>query len=363
MDSQRDTEYIAYKQVPLDARRIEPDPKPLSPTVRALASEHSTEINEKPKVALVKSVWIALWRCGIHLLAIAVTMCLVALYARKIYPTDYGGRNQAIILNGFQFVAKAHELILLASLSNIVLDEIRRRLSRTRGVPFSLLTSGYQLTKLNYLLSNEFRTIANPVSAIVALPKLIYWPVVDPFNGSDDLLYLAATSEQIWPSKVDASLLPSDRCLRRGAKSRRLCPTTNIDVIKGWQEGYVRGQMWPSLTIVDNESGAMRYLSSDLWSQQMLPPYSTDIWDGVDVENTTYASEMSWFGWASGTSVTHLLATDLANFWRHAWKSSYPKLRAEDGDPTPLRLDITVRTADAKRPETFANILKPFVRV
>ncbi|KAF2494703.1 hypothetical protein BU16DRAFT_618710 [Lophium mytilinum] len=383
MDSQRDTEYIGYKPLPLDVHHIELNPKRLSPIFRTSASENFTEINEKPKVALVRSLWLALWRCGIHLLAMAVTMCLLALYVRKIYLADYGGKNQAIILNGFQFVAKAHELILLASLSDIVLDEMRRRLSGTKGVPFGLLTSGYQLTKLNYLFSNEFRStlpirpllvvsvgvayllaaIANPVSAIVALPKLNYWPVEDPFNGSDDLLYLTATSEQIWPSKVNASLLPSDRCLRRGANSRRQCPTTNINEIKEWQEGYVRGRMWANVTIVDNESGALRYLSSDVWTQQMLPPYLTDIGDEVDVQNATYASEMSWFGWASGTSVTHLVATDLANFWRYAWKSSYPRLRGDDGGPAPLRLDMTAKMADSKTPETSANILKPLVGV
>ena len=101
---------------------------------------------ETPKVAVRGSRIAALLRALIHLVPIAASLALVVL-------TIQGRYLGATVTNVsyLQFAAKAHEILIQASLTYIIGNEIGRQLTSMRGVPFGLLFSAAKVTDVTYL--------------------------------------------------------------------------------------------------------------------------------------------------------------------------------------------------------------------
>ena len=67
-----------------------------------------------------------LWRSKIHILAILITSFLVARNARNAYFYDIDGfTGQDVFLQSLQYVVKFHEILMAASITDIVLYRIR----------------------------------------------------------------------------------------------------------------------------------------------------------------------------------------------------------------------------------------------
>ena len=178
-----------------------------------------------------KSISKAIQRSILHILPVGLTITLVVLNAKQVYMSDFGAfAGQDVVLQTFQFVVKAHEILMTMSLAGIVLHRIRWDLIAV-GVPFGMLSSAYQLTDIGYLFSVEFREsiwrprshdssisrltlsllivvscilslVVGPSSGVLLIPRLSWWPVNRPF-GSTTLRVLSSngTKEQYWPSK------------------------------------------------------------------------------------------------------------------------------------------------------------------
>ncbi|KAK3369778.1 hypothetical protein B0T24DRAFT_708781 [Lasiosphaeria ovina] len=151
---------------------------------------------EKPKIASSSRKRDALlWTSIYHLPPVIITALYTVVYFQQWTWPSPGPSEEA--LAALQFVAKVHECIVVASLSNVLYHRVRHLLMRTDGLPLGLVTSSFEVSNPLYFLSSAFlaslRTLlssfpifftfgllgavavlsvaANPFSAILLLPR------------------------------------------------------------------------------------------------------------------------------------------------------------------------------------------------
>lgn len=137
----------------------------------------------------------------VHLLSITITATLLAVYIR-----DHTWNPSPNEINLLLIAAKAHELLIQASLATILLHRIRVCLRGSQGVPLGFLSAPFALNSVYYLFSKQFwkaatrskskergdvttrvlvvgiiflALAAGPSAGILMLPKLGWWEVGD----------------------------------------------------------------------------------------------------------------------------------------------------------------------------------------
>lgn len=229
---------------------------------RELAQQSSTEL---AKVAVRQSRRRALLRVCALLVPVAVSFAILQFSWRQRYWRDSNDNPVAISENlaVLQIAAKAHEVCIVLSLSDLVLHYLRQRLSSSCGLPFGLFISAYQVAlggqpislgffysirtsvrhkiiqwqsiwlALVLLLATLVGLASGPASAIVLIPRLNWWPRQDLFafyKSPDDYGFRRATTfqmyiaKQLFPSVVDASSLPGPYCLSAHLDVNASCP-------------------------------------------------------------------------------------------------------------------------------------------
>ena len=296
----------------------------------------------------------ALLRSIVHLLPMLVTVFVLGLSVLKVYWTDLGVPHQNVILQAWQFAAKGHEILIVASLSAIVLHRVRYGLCATEGIPLGFLAAGYQLSSISYLWSTEFRSgistktpsgptsrwppltvlivsavalaaVAGPSSAIAMIPRLDWWDVPDRFFNTPthkpNSYYIQADTSDLWPEHLTTNNL-APGCLDGTTGDDTLCPNHGFETVGDWASRHQNQGLPPNISIIDYNT--VRYLTS-----------STD-------DQTT--------GWSISSSVSIRDARDLGNYWDYV-----------------LRLDVDV--VDINRPTLIPAIAsgidfhKPLVQV
>ena len=174
---------------------------------------------EPTKAAILKDRIAALLRSLIHILPVRFALMEIII--------NWNGRYVGATFDKqtlFQFIAKAHEITVQASLAVTVLSYLRRQVITEFGIPFGALLGGVQFLQISYLwsvefwssiLSQQFRiwskfcffilillctliaAVAGPSSATLLIPRQDSWPLKS-FN-----LFLNATSNDIWPKVLD----------------------------------------------------------------------------------------------------------------------------------------------------------------
>ncbi len=123
--------------------------------------------SERPKTVLEKGVRFS--KLFIHTIALVITASVVAVNFAAVYGWDQGtlhiSDNQAN--NLLQFAAKLHEIFIVGSLTSMVMHRIRIRLVSSRGLPFGLLSSGYQVSSMEYLFSSGLRSAFSTDSGLI----------------------------------------------------------------------------------------------------------------------------------------------------------------------------------------------------
>ena len=172
---------------------------------------------ELTKIAIRRSRRIALLHALIHVIPVGVAVWEIVLNWNTYYvgPTIYS-------LAYYQLGAKAHEMTIQGSLAAILFCYVRCELALGDGLPFGSLFSGLQVSQISYLWSMEFwgsvcseklspyrkarlltvvvlcvalSAITGPLSAILLIPRLDYWPA-----GRTDIR-VNGTSESLWPNR------------------------------------------------------------------------------------------------------------------------------------------------------------------
>ncbi|GKU07536.1 hypothetical protein FLAG1_09415 [Fusarium langsethiae] len=183
---------------------------------------------ETPKKVCEKGIWAVFRHIALfHIPPITITLALLGLYIHKIRWGDLTEEQ----LNFLQFAAKAHEILILVSLTDILLQRIcYSLLCEDDGVPLGLLSSPFQLgSPLQYFFSWELwaglvqpgvkrkkarawitgmviivtvllSVAAAPLSAIVMIPRQGWWQVF--YTPDDDLKHTIYFRSGIYPTDL-----------------------------------------------------------------------------------------------------------------------------------------------------------------
>lgn len=278
-------------------------------TTEDLEAKPSTPCHPKEggNVAITTNTRQAFLDCIVHLLPIIVSVGLLILNFKLVYFTEV--ENVQMYLNAFQFCAKLHEILMVASLSLIVISRLRRELVRpdAPGVALGFLTTGYELSSVTLLFSPQFRAawtasrhhklnglsliswiimgvllvaVVGPSSAIVMLPSPGWWHSRHPLKGSPPKVYTNISRTDLWPQSITAHLLP-EGCLT--SSESYYCPSAGYRDISSWVEGNLKQRQSANVTIAnDDGSSLVRYLTGSL----QPGPTTWNLTDGQSVAST-----------------------------------------------------------------------------
>jgi hypothetical protein len=109
---------------------------------------------EQKKVVIETSVWPALARCCVHILPVLGS---VVLFWFNFYGYYIGSQlagpdriSDDVKLHLLQFVAKAHELLIISSTTTMVFSLLRNQLLFGSGIPLGLIGSGMSFSGISY---------------------------------------------------------------------------------------------------------------------------------------------------------------------------------------------------------------------
>ncbi|KAF7914350.1 uncharacterized protein EAF01_000756 [Botrytis porri] len=220
------------------------------------------EKTEKPKVAVRKDRWKVLQKAGTHVLPIMITITLLFLNGYNTYANSLGIADAKVNtrLNGLQFVAKVHEILIGISLSTIILSFLQHEALR-QGIPLGGFLIAFRITDLGSLVSPELwaagtfghhfkrrllfivmslfamilAAVSGPASAILMLPSLDWWivPTTKYSSWSTTHFTLNAEKSQVWPKQVDNSSFDTF-CASESNKFSDNCAAGGFSAIRAW---------------------------------------------------------------------------------------------------------------------------------
>jgi hypothetical protein len=210
----------------------------------------------------------------VHVVPVAITFGILQLSFRNYYWGDADAGNRRAQLSALQVAAKAHEVLILVSLSSMVLHYTRKLMVSPDGISFGLLETAYQsglssnpwtignwgalkhlTTKVRngkkngakgrtkglrawhlivLLLIFAFLALfVGPASAITLIPQLGWWHRQDligtmrqgKFVNPAPPIYLPV---DLFPTEVDRSQLPSSFCNDAAQDVNSTCPSARI---------------------------------------------------------------------------------------------------------------------------------------
>ncbi|KAL9609350.1 MAG: hypothetical protein Q9167_005875 [Letrouitia subvulpina] len=286
----------------------------------ANAKETAGAITESRKVAVDDRRWTAFLKCLPHVFPLAVTIVVLALNIAGFYWQDLGEPHQNNILQALQYVAKAHEITMAASLTSIVVHRLQFDLTTSKGIPFGFLSAGYQLSDPLFLFAKEFwggatsRThpsgisrffpfgyllvvgfgltaLVGPSSAVAMIPRLDWWdvPTQQAFGEFNDRLYLNRTYKELWPAEITNSIYADTSGCDDSQTLNSNCALSATSVILPWIHEHQSQGLKPNIT-VPQQGEVIRYLTS-----QSGPPDTS--------------------GWTIASTVPYQLTRDLGQYW------------------------------------------------
>ena len=256
-----------------------------------------------------------------HLLPLLVTVAIISLNAREVYWQDLGLPNQNTKLQALQYAAKAHEIIMAASLTAIVVYQVRYDLSGSKGVPLGFLTAGFQLNDLSFLFTKKFfggatvrarsigwsrssrltyllvlgfalTSVVGPSSAVAMIPRLDWWDMsqVEAFGREyKDRVYFNRTEAELWPGDITNAIYPDVSWCSAMNTSNQDCAVRAIDVVGPWISLHQSQGTKPNITVFQDFE-VTRYLTS-----QGGPP-----------DNSS---------WTVSSTIGSIFAQDLNHYW------------------------------------------------
>ena len=236
---------------------------------------------EPRKVVVASSLSAAVRPCLIHIIPILTSSAIIAVNVRGVYiGIDFPGalKSDTMTLLGLQVAAKAQEILIVASLSQIIFQFVRHELLFGDGLPLGLIGSGFAFSTLGFYFTKEFygaltylasqskrgrkiafllllvvcgltSLLAGPVSAVLLVPKTQAYPA----GGTK--FYLNGTEEDFWPEDLSDISELRHLCSSSNSTSLGICPGG----------GFVSlHQQWASLNYTD-------------FIQQNIPVYAKEI--------------------------------------------------------------------------------------
>ncbi|KAJ0280126.1 hypothetical protein COL940_006378 [Colletotrichum noveboracense] len=273
---------------------------PSPPSTPAAKDPSAAEPN--PRVLLARRLWDKTWL--IHFAAVAFTRAVVQFTFREFYWFDEDSRDSAwlshiarqdVTINVLQFVAKVHEILIVASVSAMVMHACRRMLVGD-GIPFGFLTGAYQVSSAEWLFSKNYIWAAKkrhrdtssrhyistrkhvamgltalcicvycntvgPSSAIVVIPELNWWEVKDSLHDSIGASYVKTPPEEFFAPARSHVVYPF-RCTYGVSDVKTWCPQSGYNELQMWAETIAGGGPSSPMDITQADSGVRRQVSS-----------------------------------------------------------------------------------------------------
>lgn len=242
------------------------------------ASEKPKAVLESPRVSKFFSKFFS--KFLVHFTAFATSVAVVGVNFGTVYGWDQETRflPDSQVVNLLQFAAKLHEILIVVSLTAIVMHHIRKRLVSSKGISFGLLSGGYQVSSLEFLVSRGFRgaffkdgaliltlaaaillgNVVGPSSAIVLIPRLNWWYVRAPLTHALQL-YLDSPLDQLYPTRLG----PPNMTLYHGCDTVEYtsdCPGAAFADLKNWAVSWYNNGMAPNISMSEATTNAQRAL-------------------------------------------------------------------------------------------------------
>lgn len=267
--------------------------------------EHHSNGHAKP---VIRGTWTRLYTSTVHILPIAITAVLLWLNHARIFwfpKTGPTPTNLIInittdtIMNSLQLAAKLHEIFIIASLAAMTLKVFKRKLVGS-GLPLGLVTGGYRVGDLGYLVSSPFlrnldpsllggllavstivANIVGPASAILMLPGLDWYSLPGAFDKIITPIVYNRYTNQTWPSVVDGSIFnyPTGLDCSSWLASVYLyhCPAAGSVEISNWVAGWRGFSLVSNLTFQEPTSsiGRKLLLEASPWGVTFATTIST----------------------------------------------------------------------------------------
>ena len=256
-------------------------------------------------------------QCLLHAIPLAVTLVVLGLNIFGVYWQDLGLPHQKAVLEALQYAAKAHEIMMTASLSTIVVHRSQHDLHDNQGMPFGLLIGGFKLSEPFYLCTNQFlgatvvrrhpdrlsrlhpisvlilvgvllTLVLGPSSAVAMIPRLDWWevPQAKAFgNEYKDRVYFNRTEDELWPQNITNAIYADTRSCSAGNVRNQDCAVRAMDPVKNWIADHQDQGTKPNITIFQ-DSEITRYLTS-----QGGPP-DTSSWTVTSTANSIFARDL-----------------------------------------------------------------------
>ncbi|KXX77940.1 hypothetical protein MMYC01_205916 [Madurella mycetomatis] len=163
------------------------------------------------------------WTSLVHVVPLGITAFIVYINFARWYWFGEDHDLDLILLastinNTLQFVAKVHELLVIASLGALTIKTFKRRLVES-NLPLGLLTGAYRVGDVPYIFSSTFwsslyspgkllalsvavntivATLVGPASAILLVPELDWFPFPDAFSKIQPPTFYNRSLEETW---------------------------------------------------------------------------------------------------------------------------------------------------------------------
>ena len=266
-------------------------PSGKSAQVHAVHTVPGYQDGEPKKIAMDERPWVAFLYCVPHAIPFTIIAVILYLNVREVYWQDLGDPNQTSILQALQYAAKAHELMMAASITAIVVHRIQHDLSCS-GVPFGFITAGFRFIDPSFVFTKDFlggvratsrqqgilrsfslafllalgvvlTSVVGPSSAVAMIPRLSWWDVskIKAFGPEyTDRLFLNRTEEELWPAEITNAIYADiSKC---GLVDNQDCGVIAMDAVKDWTKKHQNQGTKPNITIFQ-DSEVARFLTSE----------------------------------------------------------------------------------------------------
>lgn len=308
---------------------------------------------EQKKIIVSESLTTAIRRCLLHLLPILTSIAIIAVNLHGVYlGVDIPGplKSDTISIMFLQLAAKAHEILIVASLGLIVIQTVRHELLFGDGLPLGLIGSGIAFSNFEFFFKKEFygglkyvtyhgnkarkigfvallivsgltAVLAGPASAVLLVPKSQTYP----FGGTD--FFLNGSMDYFWPDDLSGEFSDVKQyCAGEISASLGICPAGGFfSLLDRWKTvnytNFISDRVPPYAA---NLAGSHVYWPVSSPSSQIPPLYTLGNARPDDPAGQPY----TWLVQAHAASsvALHRLAKD----WWKVMSSRIDPLRIED---------------------------------
>lgn len=243
--------------------------------------------HEVAKVVVAKSSRLTAWQCFVHLLPISTSIAILWINFRGWYiGVDFPGltSSDTVVLMLLQLSAKVHEIMIVASLSQIIWHAVRHELLYGEGLPLGLIGSALSFSSFEFYFKKEFygslgylrysfrrmkrlgfvvlliisgmtAILAGPASAVLLVPRS------QDYSAGGTHFYLNGSASDFWPDNLlDDMTELEEMCPGTESALRDVCPAGGfVSLWERWSSASHRDRLGSNVPSFANSLSGSRF--------------------------------------------------------------------------------------------------------